>query len=96
MCSFFPSIESKQTVVTGTQCISKVNPTAVSLSYHLSVGLSVLIQLLFSCTDADRLTTGRKRRAKLVTREEQRKDGKPFIGAGVPQRSIFGPVLFGG
>lgn len=84
----------KATVVTGTQCVSEVNPTAVSLSYHLSVGLSLLIQLLFSSTDADRLTTGTKRKAKLVTREEkqirwsrgageqQRKDGKGrfFLG----------------
>lgn len=107
-CKIFHSIESKPTVVTGTQCIPEVNPTAVSLSYHRSVGLSVLIQLLFSCTDADRLTTGTKRKAKLVTREEkqirwsregeqQRKDGKPFITSALPDR---GPYLahffFGG
>lgn len=108
-CSVFHSIESKGTVVTGTQCISEVNPTAVSLSYHLSVGLSVLIQLLFSCTDADRLTTGTKRKAKLVTREEkqirwsregeQRRDGKPFITSAIPDggpylaHSFFGGVI---
>lgn len=34
----------------GTQCISEVKRTAVSLLYHLSVCASVLTQLLFSDT----------------------------------------------
>lgn len=102
-CSLFHSIESEP-VVTGTQCISEVNPTAVSLSSHLSVGLSVLIQLLFSCADADRLTTGTKRKAKLVTREEKRMRWSREGSSGrmespsspLLSQAIFGPLLFGG
>ena len=68
-------------------------------------------QAALKCTDTDRLTAGTKRKelegAKLVTREEdqikeerQWNDGKPtasrfLIDSGIPQGSIFGPVLFG-
>lgn len=65
-------------------------------------------QAALKCTDADRLTTGTKRKelegAKLVTREEdrmkgERNGGKPtvsrvLISSGVPLSSAFGPVLF--
>lgn len=48
----FPCIKFKQLKmdVTGTWCVSEVKRTAVSLLYHLSVGASVLTQLLFSDT----------------------------------------------
>lgn len=48
----FTNIKVKQSKMdaAGTQCISEVNRTAVSLLYHLSVCVSVLTQLLFSDT----------------------------------------------
>lgn len=101
-CPAFHGIEPEGTVVTGTQCTSEANPAAVARSSHLSVGPSLLIQLLFSCTDADRLTTGTKRKAKLVTREEKQKrwsrgGRKSLRRLSHPRPSaIFGPLLFGG